>query len=92
MNDFNAFGLEYSIEACAVFAVIVTDEMGERASFAFELPDQLPRLLRYPDLGWGVVPTTCPRRVPTSMKNKTYSVCSASVSTVKKSQASSVSL
>src|SRR5947209_2182774 len=52
VNDFNALGLEDSIEALAVFAIIVMDEMGERASFAFELPGQLPRLLGHPELGW----------------------------------------
>jgi hypothetical protein len=43
-------------------------------------------------VGWAVQPAKWTRRVPTSMKNKICKVLSQSVSTVKKSQASSCSL
>ncbi len=52
VNNFNALGLEYRIDAIAVFSIIVMDQMGERPSFAFKFPKQLPRLLGHPALGW----------------------------------------
>src|SRR5690349_4700649 len=51
VNDFNANRREYRIEALAVLPVIVMDEMGERSSFGFEFPQQLPCLLGHPRLG-----------------------------------------
>src|SRR5262249_48127673 len=51
VNDCDAFRLEDSVEALTIFPIIVTDEMGEGASFGVPCPHELTRLLGPPKLG-----------------------------------------
>jgi hypothetical protein len=87
-NDSDVFGLEYGIEAARELAIVIADENTNRFRPFGERPRHLPRLLCDPfGVGVGRAPAQWTRRLPASMKNRTYNRWSQTVSTLKKSTA-----
>jgi hypothetical protein len=79
---------EHVVEPAAELRVTIANKEADPASSILEDKQQVAGLLGDPQtVGLGVIPAKWTRRVSSSMKNSTYSRCSQTVSTVKKSQA-----
>ena len=88
-DDLDPLAAEDLVEGAAELRVSIVDQEAGRRGSVGERPRQLARLLRDPGVvGCWVQPATCTLRLPTSMKNRTYSRVAKTVSTVKKSHAS----
>jgi hypothetical protein len=86
-DDLYAFALEHGVEVTRERAVAVADGAGVDRSLGVQANCRACWMTHSP-LGFAVQPARCTRRLPSSMKKSTYSRCSRTVSTVKKSTAS----
>jgi hypothetical protein len=83
-----ALGAEQIIERAAELRVAVAQHKAQPSSSFAECHQQVRACwVTQAPFGWAVTPARWTRRVANSMKNSTYSRCSHTVSTVKKSQA-----
>jgi hypothetical protein len=81
-NHTHALGLKHGIEATRELAIAIANQKSNRLHPLKESPRDLPRLLRDPGLvGTAVQPARWTRRLPSSMKNSTYTRWSHTVST-----------
>jgi hypothetical protein len=89
LDDLDAFASEDGVEVTGELAVTVADqEPNRRRSRTLRQRPGGACWVTQAPLGFCVQPARCTRRLPSSVTNSTYSRCSETVSTVKKSMAS----
>ena len=89
LDNLDALSPQDFVKGSREFRVAVTEQKPGSECAILGVPGEMARLLGDPGAGgmWAVQPAKCTRRLPISMKNRTYSVWSQTVSTVKKSVA-----